>query len=88
MYLGHYLKRNSLLFKNRTALKSDSISLTWAELFNRSENLGRSLHALGLKKGDRVAFLGYDSIPFVEFHLALPACGLVAVPLNFRMVAR
>lgn len=88
MYLGHYLKRNSLLFKNQTALKNDCTSLTWAELYSRTESLGRSLYALGLKKGDRVAFLGYNSIPFVEFHLALPACRLVAVPLNFRMVAR
>jgi len=88
MYVGHFLKRNSLLYGNKTALKSGGTSLTWAELRNRTERLGRVLYGLGLNKGDRVSFLGYNSIPFIEFHLALPSCGLVAVALNFRMVAR
>ena len=41
---------------------------------------------LGLKKGDRVAVLAYNAVEWVEIYIAAAKAGLVAVPLNFRLV--
>ena len=42
--------------------------------------------ALGLAKGDRVAILAYNCVEWMEIYVALAKAGLVAVPINFRLV--
>ena len=42
---------------------------------------------LGLAKGDRVALLAYNCVEWMEIYVALAQAGLVAVPINFRLVA-
>ncbi len=49
--------------------------------------LAGALLGRGLEPGDRVAILAYNTDYFVEFYLALVRVGLVAVPVNFRLVA-
>jgi acyl-CoA synthetase (AMP-forming)/AMP-acid ligase II len=51
------------------------------------ERLGNALLGLGLRKGDRVALLGYNCLEWMEMYVALARAGLVAVPINFRLVA-
>ncbi|MBX3636211.1 MAG: AMP-binding protein, partial [Rubrivivax sp.] len=40
---------------------------------------------LGLRQGDRVALLAYNTLEWLEIYTALARAGLVAVPLNFRL---
>ena len=40
----------------------------------------------GLRKGDRVALLAYNCVEWMEIHVALARAGLVAVPMNFRLM--
>jgi acyl-CoA synthetase (AMP-forming)/AMP-acid ligase II/uncharacterized membrane protein HdeD (DUF308 family) len=42
---------------------------------------------LGLEPGDRVAILAYNCIEWMEIYIALAKAGLVAVPVNFRLLA-
>ncbi|GCB03623.1 class I adenylate-forming enzyme family protein [Ralstonia sp. SET104] len=62
-------------------------SLTFAQWHDRSRKLAAGLRALGLRKGDRVALLAYNCVEWMEIYVALAEAGLVAVPLNFRLVA-
>ena len=89
MYVGYFLKRNAAIYGNKIALKCGDRSLTFRELKNRALRLSSTMFSLsGLSKGDRVAFLDYNSIEYVEFHLGLPMGGLIAVPLNFRLIGK
>ena len=89
MYVGHFLERNAVLYRDKTALKCGDKSLTFGELENRALRLATALVSLpGLYRGDRVAFLDYNTIEYVEFHLGLPIGGLIAVPLNFRLIGK
>jgi fatty-acyl-CoA synthase len=61
-------------------------SLTFATLSQRATQLANGLLALGLKKGDRVALLAYNRVEWMEIYAGLARAGLVAVPLNFRLM--
>lgn len=88
MHLGVFLERNATLYPQKVALKSGEEICTYKVLRERAVKLGNALVSLGLSKGDRVAFLDFNSIPYVGFHVGVPFAGLVAVPLNYRLVAR
>lgn len=88
MYVGHFLERNSILYRNKTALKCGAYSVTFEELRNRTTQLAKIFMSLGLDQGERVALLDYNSIQFMEILLGVSISGLVAVPLNFRLSTR
>src|SRR5262249_46216454 len=48
--------------------------------------LGNALLGLGLRKGDRVAVLAYNCIEWLEIYTAAAKAGIIAVPINFRLV--
>ena len=62
-------------------------ALTYAQWDERASRLAAGLLALGLHKGDRVAVLAYNGLEWMEIYVALARAGLVAVPLNFRLMA-
>ena len=61
-------------------------SRTWAQAHDRVQRIGGSLQRLGLQPGDRVAVFGENSADLAELFIALGAAGLVAVPVNPRLV--
>ncbi len=60
--------------------------LSFAEWDRRASSLAHGLLGLGLCKGDRVGVLAYNCIEWMEIYVALARAGLVAVPINFRLV--
>jgi acyl-CoA synthetase (AMP-forming)/AMP-acid ligase II len=61
-------------------------SLTYAQWDARASRLANALLGLGLVKGDRVALLAYNAVEWLEIYVALARAGLVAVPINFRLM--
>jgi fatty-acyl-CoA synthase len=61
-------------------------ALSYAGWNERASRLANALLALGLVKGDRVALLAFNAIEWLEIYVALARAGLVAVPINFRLV--
>jgi acyl-CoA synthetase (AMP-forming)/AMP-acid ligase II len=61
--------------------------LTYAQWSDRASGLASALLAQGLKPGERVAILAYNRIEWLEIYVALARAGLVALPLNFRLVS-
>lgn len=54
----------------------------------RACRLANALLGIGLKKGDRIGVLAYNCIEWAEIYAATAKAGLIAVPVNFRLVAR
>ena len=61
-------------------------SLTFAQWDTRANRLANALIGLGLRKGDRVAILAYNCLEWLELYVALSRAGLIAVPINFRLM--
>ncbi|MET0442274.1 MAG: AMP-binding protein [Casimicrobiaceae bacterium] len=62
-------------------------ALTFAQWDERASRLANALLGLGLVKGDRVALLAYNCVEWMELYVGLARAGLVAVPINFRLVS-
>ncbi|MDB5430140.1 MAG: acyl-CoA synthetase [Caulobacter sp.] len=63
------------------------LRLTWAELDARVNRLAGSLMARGVVSGDRVLWLGQNSVKLFELVLAAAKIGALVCPANWRMTA-
>lgn len=81
------LRRALQVAPHKVGLIDGEQRFSFSELHDRCTRLAAGLHALGLRKGDRVAILAANSHVYVETYLAVPASGLVVVPLNTRHAA-
>ncbi len=54
----------------------------------RACRLANALLGLGLRKGERIGVLAYNCIEWAEIYAATAKAGLIAVPINFRLIAR
>jgi long-chain acyl-CoA synthetase len=69
----------------RVAVVDGDTRLDYARLHDRCVRLAAGLAAMGARAGDRVAVLAANGHRYLEAFLALPASGLVIVPLNTRL---
>jgi acyl-CoA synthetase (AMP-forming)/AMP-acid ligase II len=88
MNLGQHLKLNAKKYPDTVALKDAERSFTYPEVNRRVNRLAHGLMGLGLEKGEKVAVLLENSIEIVEVYLATAKCGLVIVPINFRLTGK
>ena len=61
-------------------------ALSFQDWDSRATRLANALRVLGLETGDRVALLAYNCVEWLELYVALARAGLVAVPIDFRLV--
>jgi long-chain acyl-CoA synthetase len=62
-------------------------SLDYAGLHRESSRIAHAALADGLRPGDRVAYLGVESVDYYATLFACAKAGLVLVPINFRLAA-
>src|ERR1700758_3068783 len=86
--LGQMLSVHARLHPNRMGARDLERAMTFQQWNARACRLANALLGLGLSKGDRVAVLAYNAIEWVEIYGAAAKAGLVAVPLNFRLVGK
>jgi len=60
-------------------------SLTFREWNERCNRLANAMLDLGLKKGDRFAFIAYNCLEWMEVYGAAAKNGLICVPVMFRL---
>lgn len=72
----------------RTALVFGDERYSYNEANRRINRIANGLKSLGVKAGDKVAFLLPNCCEIVLIYYALQKIGAVAVPLNFRLIAR
>src|SRR5271154_6581333 len=86
--LGQMLTAHARLSPQRIGARDLDRSMTFHQWNARACRLANALLGLGLSKGDRVAILAYNTVEWVEIYAAAAKAGLVAVPLNFRLVGK
>jgi len=69
----------------KVALIQAGRSRTYAELAENTTRRAHGLAARGVSRGDRVAFLGQNSVELVETMFATAKLGAVFIPLNTRL---
>lgn len=69
----------------RTALIHGDTSITYGELYERTTRLAHALRASGVRRGDRIAYLGPNHPSYLETLFAAGTLGAVFVPLNTRL---
>lgn len=74
-------------YPNKVAVKFEGEEMTFLQVNERINRLANGLMDLGLKKGDRVAALLYNSPRAIEVRFALMKAGLCMVPINVRQTA-
>jgi fatty-acyl-CoA synthase len=85
--LGEIVAAHARLQPHKIGARDSRRALTYAQWNARACQLGNALLGLGLKKGDRVGLLAYNRVEWLEIYIGLAKAGLVAVPINFRLVA-
>jgi len=86
--LGSWTARRARKTPGATAVIHRGGALTYAQLHERSTRLAHRLRALGVRRGDRVAFIAPNHPAFLESLFAAGMIGAVFVPLNTRLAER
>ena len=84
--LGEIVAAHARLRPEKLGARDSRRALTFREWNTRACRLANAFLGLGLEKGDRVALLAYNRVEWMELYIALAKAGLVAVPINFRLV--
>jgi acyl-CoA synthetase (AMP-forming)/AMP-acid ligase II len=85
--LGSWPARRARKTPRRTALIYQDRPTTYARLHQRVTRLAHALRGLGVRRGDRVGYLGPNHPAFLETLFATGALGAIFVPLNTRLAA-
>jgi len=86
MNVSDLLKNTVIRYPQRTALVYLDARWTYRALEDRVIRLTNALARKGIKKGDRIAVMFYNSNHFVETYFAALRVGAVVTPVNFRFV--
>jgi len=82
-----FARRSRKLYSEREAVVDGDLRLTYAEFFERCDRWSVALRSLGIKQGDRVAYIAPNTHAMLESFYAVPQLGAVLVPLNYRLIA-
>ena len=83
--IGSWIERRAMVAPDNVALIAGGRSLTYSELAGRTRRLANGLRALGVAKGDRVAWLGPNHPAFLETLFAAGLLGAALAPVNHRL---
>src|SRR6266705_301106 len=82
-----FARRTRQLYPEREAVVDGDLRLSYAQFFDRCDAWSAALQALGVKQGDRVAYIAPNTHAQLESFYAVPQIGAVLVPLNYRLTA-
>ena len=85
--IGSWPARRARKTPHRTALVHDGHAISYTQLHDRTTRLAHALRAAGVRRGDRVAYLGPNHPAFLETLFAAGLLGAIFVPLNTRLAA-
>jgi fatty-acyl-CoA synthase len=80
-------RRARKLYPDREAVVDGDLRLTYEQLFDRCDRWSAALQGMGVKKGDRVAYIAPNVHEQLESFYAVPQIGAVLVPINYRLTA-
>ncbi|HLJ80584.1 MAG TPA: AMP-binding protein, partial [Ktedonobacterales bacterium] len=82
-----FMRRSRRLYPNREAVVDEGQRLTYEQFFARCDRWSAALQRLGVRQGDRVAYIAPNTHTQLESFYAVPQIGAVLVPINYRLIA-
>jgi fatty-acyl-CoA synthase len=82
-----FARRAGRLYGSREAVVDGDRRLTYEAFFERTRRWSAALAGLGVRPGDRVAYIATNTHRHLESFFGVPATGAVLVPINFRLAA-
>lgn len=80
-----FLERAAAFYKDKTAIVQDNISKTYGTLYSDCTLTAMRFRELGVQPGDRIAYISRNNHQLLEAHYAVPMCGAILVPINYRL---
>jgi fatty-acyl-CoA synthase len=81
-----FARRARRFYANREAVVDGELRLTYAQFFERCDRWSAALQAMGVRKGDRVAYIAPNTHAHLEAYYAVPQIGAALVPSNYRLL--
>ncbi|MFO1501751.1 MAG: long-chain-fatty-acid--CoA ligase [Verrucomicrobiota bacterium] len=82
-----FARRARKLYGQREAIVDGARRLSYRQFFERCDRWSAALQQLGVRQGDRVAYISTNSHAQLEAFYAVPQIGAVTVPINYRLAA-
>ena len=83
-----FLRYSSQQFPRRTAVVCGDRRFTYAQFSDRTARQAGALRSLGVKSGERVAFLGANCHRLLEGYYGVVEAGGILLPLNIRLASQ
>ena len=82
-----FLRRARKLYGGAEAVVDGGTRLTYTQFAERIDRWSSALTALGVERGDRVAYIAPNTHANLEGYYAVPQIGATIVPCNYRLTA-
>ena len=82
-----FLERAKDVYPNYEAIVYEDRKYTWNEVYKRATKFASALEKIGIKKGDTVSFLAFNTPEIFEAHYSVPMTGAVLNTINIRLDA-
>ncbi len=80
-----FAKRARRLYADKEAVVDGDLRFSYAEFLDRCDRWSSALQSMGIKPGDRVAYIAPNTHSHLEAYYAIPQIGAVLVPINYRL---
>ena len=80
-----FLERTKDIYPNYEAVVYESRSYTWREVYKRCVKFASALDKLGVKTGDTVSIMAFNTPEIFEAHYSIPMVGAVINAINTRL---
>ena len=80
-----FLERTKDIYPNYEAVVYESRSYTWEEVYKRCVKFASALNKLGVKTGDTVSIMAFNTPEIFEAHYSIPMVGAVINAINTRL---
>ncbi len=81
----NFLRRSVEVYPEKLAIVNGKERFTYREFNRRVNRLANALENIGVRSGDKVAFICPNIPPMLEAHFAVPMIGAVLVSVNIRL---
>jgi fatty-acyl-CoA synthase len=82
-----FARRARKLYADREAIVEGTVRRSYGQFFDRCDRWSAALQRLGVRPGDRVAYITPNHPAMLESFYAVPQIGAVTVPINHRLAA-
>ena len=81
-----FLERTVQIYGKKAGVICGADRFSYIEYGQRVNRLSNGLLKMGVSKGDRISYLGYNCHQLLEAFFAVPRIGAVLLPLNIRLL--